>query len=119
MKEARVARAKKRKWIDLVAGLLVGAATQPLALLAGPDTGLALLPASTECSEQVVAQLGGGGSRGRMALNAAIDAERLGDLDTAAAKYQEAQARANDLSADERRELDRRLAANSLALRAR
>ncbi|HZV04506.1 MAG TPA: hypothetical protein VE999_05400 [Gemmataceae bacterium] len=119
MKEAMVARAQKRKWIDLVAGLLVGAATQPLALLAGPDTGLTLLPASPERGEQTVAQLGGGSSRARMALNAAIDAERLGDLDTAAAKYQEAQARANDLSADEQRELTRRLAANGLALRAR
>jgi type II secretory pathway component GspD/PulD (secretin) len=119
MKEAMVARAQKRKWIDLVAGLLVGAATQPLALLAGPDTGLALLPASTDRSEQTAAQLGGGSSRARMALNAAIDAERLGDLDTAAAKYQEAQARVNDLSADEQRELNRRLAANALALRAR
>ncbi len=119
MKEAMVARAQKRKWIDLVAGLLVGAAAQPLALLAGPDSGLASLPAFTQRGEQVVAQLGGGSSRARTALNAAIDAERLGDLDKAATLLREAQARANDLTTDERRELDRRLAANALALQAR
>jgi type II secretory pathway component GspD/PulD (secretin) len=114
-----VARAQKRKWIDLIAGLLVGAATQPLALHAGSDIGLASLPASPDGGEQVVAQLGGGSSRARMALNAGIDAERLGDLDKAAALFQEARARANDLTAEERRELEQRLAANALALKAR
>jgi type II secretory pathway component GspD/PulD (secretin) len=119
MKECMVARAQKRKWIDLVAGFVVGAATQPLALLAGPDLGVASLPASTTGGEQVVAQLGGGSSRARMALNTAIDAERLGDLDKAADLYREAQARANDLTAEERQELERRIAANTLALQAR
>ncbi|MGH7169649.1 MAG: hypothetical protein ACRELG_05150, partial [Gemmataceae bacterium] len=114
-----VARAQKRKWIDLVVSLVVVAATQPLALLAGSDIGFALPPASTKGEEQVIAQLGGGSSRARVALNAAIDAERLGDLDKAAGLFQEAQARAKDLTADERRELDRRLAANALALQAR
>jgi type II secretory pathway component GspD/PulD (secretin) len=119
MKEAMVARAQKRNWIYLVAGLLVGAAAQPLAVLAGPDTGLNFSPASSPRGKQVVAQLGGGGSRARMALNAAIEAERLGDLDKAAALYRDAQARANDLTPEERHELESRLAANALALQAR
>ncbi|MHB1421877.1 MAG: type II secretion system protein GspD [Gemmataceae bacterium] len=113
-----VARAQKRNWIDLVAGLLLGAAAQPLALLAGPDSGLALLPAPSPRGEQVVAQLGGG-SRARLALNAAINAERLGDLDKAAELFQEARKRAADLTPEERRELDSRLAVNALALQAR
>ncbi len=119
MKEAMVARAQKRKWIDFVGSLLVGAATQPLALLASPDTGLVSLPAATDNPEQVVAQLGGRSSRARMALNAGIDAERLGDYDKAASLYHEAQNRANDLTPEERRELERRIAANTLALQAR
>jgi type II secretory pathway component GspD/PulD (secretin) len=126
MKEAMVARAQKRKWINFVGGLLVGAATQPLALLAGPDTGLVALPTAMadaglvpDKGEQLVAQLGGRSSRARMALNAAIDAERLGDLDKAAVLYGEAQARANDLTPEEQRELARRVAANKLALQAR
>jgi type II secretory pathway component GspD/PulD (secretin) len=119
MKEAMVARAQKRKWIDLVGGLLVGAATQPLALLAGPDTGFTSLPAAADGPEQVVAQMSGRSSRARMSLNAGIDAERLGDYDKAASLYHEAQGRANDLTPDERRELERRIAANTLALQAR
>src|SRR5579884_2497271 len=118
MKEAMVARAQKRKWIDFVGSLLVGAATQPLALLASPDTGLVSLPAATDNPEQVVAQLGGRSARARMALNAGIDAERLGDYDKAASLYHEAQSRANDLTPEERRELERRIAANTLALQA-
>jgi type II secretory pathway component GspD/PulD (secretin) len=116
MKEARVARAQKRKWIDLVAGLLVGVATQPLALLAGPDAGFA--PQATPDSGSMT-PLSGGPSRARMALKAAIEAERFGDLDKAATLYREAQARAADLPPDERRELDRRFAANVLAVQAR
>ncbi len=114
-----MARAQKRKWIDFVGGLLVGAAAQPLALLAGPDAGSASLPTVVDRTELVVAQLGGGSARARMALNAGIDAERLGDLDKAAALYHEAQARVNDLTPDEQRELDRRINANALALQAR
>jgi type II secretory pathway component GspD/PulD (secretin) len=118
MKEAMVARAQKRKWIDFVGGLLVGAATQPLALLAGPDTGLISLPAATDGPERIVAQTSGRSSRARLALNAGIDAERLGDYDKAATLYREAQSRANDLTPEERRELERRIAANTLALQA-
>lgn len=114
-----MARAQKRKWIDFVGGLLVGAAAQPLALLAGSDAGSASLPAAMDRAEPVLAQLGGGSARARMALNAGIDAERLGDLDKAAALYHDAQTRVNDLSPDEQRELTRRVAANGLALRAR
>ncbi len=119
MKEAMVARAQKRKWIDFVGGLLVGAATQPLALLAGPDTGLTSLPAAADGSERIVAQVSGRGSRARMALNAGIDAERLGEYDKAATLYGEAQSRANDLTADERQELQRRMSANTVAIQAR
>ena len=119
MKEAMVARAKKRKWVHLVAGLLVGTAAQPLALFAGPDTGLASLSLHAEREELVVAQLMGGSSRAHLALNGAIDAQRQGDLDTAAALFREAQARQNDLTPDERRELDRLLAANALAMQSR
>jgi type II secretory pathway component GspD/PulD (secretin) len=115
MKEARVARAQKRKWIDLVAGLLVGAATQPLALLAGPDS----RTVSPAPEERVLAQASGGSTRTRAALNAALDAERSGDLDKADALYREATARANELSPDERRQLQERAAANRLALQAR
>jgi type II secretory pathway component GspD/PulD (secretin) len=118
MKEAMVARAKKRKWVNLVAGLLVGTAAQPLALFAGPDTGLASLSLHAEREELVVAQLGGA-SRAHLALNGAIDAQRQGDLDTAAALFREAQARQNDLTPDERRELDRLMAANALAMQSR
>ena len=113
-----MARAQKRKWIDFVGGLLVGAAAQPLALLAGPDTGSASLPAAMDRAEPVLAQMGGS-ARARMALNAGIDAERLGDLDKAAALYHEVQARVNDLTPEEQRELDRRINANTLALQAR
>jgi type II secretory pathway component GspD/PulD (secretin) len=119
MKEAMVARAQKRKWIDFVGGLLVGAATQPLALLAGPDTGLASLASATDGTEQVVAQASGRSSRARTALSAGIDAERLGDYDKAAALYRDAQGRVNDLTPEERSELERRIAANTLALQAR
>jgi type II secretory pathway component GspD/PulD (secretin) len=119
MKEAMVARAQKRKWIDLIGGLLVGAATQPLALLAGPDTGLTSLPAAADGSERIVAQASGRSSRARSALNAGIDAERLGEYEKAATLYGEAQARASDLSPDERRELQRRISANTLAIQAR
>ncbi len=119
MKEAMVARAQKRKWIDFVGGLLVGAATQPLALLAGPDTGLPSLPTVADGSERIVAPASGRSSRARMALNAGIDAERLGDYEKAAALYGEAQSRAKDLVPEERRELDRRMSANTLALQAR
>ena len=114
-----MARAKKRKWVNLVAGLLVGAAAQPLALFAGPNTGLASLSLHAEREELVVAQLMGGASRAHLALNGAIDAQRQGDLDTAAALFREAQARQNDLTPDERRELDRLLAANALAMQSR
>jgi type II secretory pathway component GspD/PulD (secretin) len=119
MKEAMVARAQKRKWIDFVGGLLVGAAVQPLALLAGPDIGSSSLPAVADGPEQLVAQRSGRGSRARMALNAGIDAERLGDYDKAAIYYGEAQTRSNDLTPEERRELDQRVAANTLAIQAR
>jgi Flp pilus assembly secretin CpaC len=119
MKEAMVARAQKRKWIDFVGGLLVGAATQPLALLAGPDTGLTSLPTAADGSERIVAQASSRSSRARTALNAGIDAERSGDYEKAATLYSEAQARANDLTPDERRELERRSSANTLAIRAR
>ncbi|HEY7326264.1 MAG TPA: hypothetical protein VH592_01395 [Gemmataceae bacterium] len=119
MKEAMVARAQKRKWIDFVGGLLVGAAAQPLALLAGPETGLSLLPKAKDGQEQIVAQLGGRSSRARMALNAGIDVERMGDYDKAATLYGEAQSHANDLTPEERSELDRRIAANALAIQAR
>src|SRR5579875_1729776 len=94
MKEAMVARAQKRKWIDFVGGLLVGAA-QPLVLFASSGSGLAPLPVAPDSPEQFVAQLGSRSSRARTALNAGIDAERLGDYDKAAACYREAQARAN------------------------
>jgi type II secretory pathway component GspD/PulD (secretin) len=119
MKEAMVARAQKRKWIDFVGGLLVGAATQPLALLAGPDIGLPSPPTAAEGSERIVAQVSGRGSRARMALNAGIDAERLGEYDKAATLYGDAQSRANDLTADERQELQRRISANTVAIQAR
>jgi Flp pilus assembly secretin CpaC len=119
MKEAMVARARKRKWIDFVGGLLVGAAAQPLALLAGPDTGLSSLPTAQDGQEQILAQLSGRSSRARMALNAGIEAERLGDYDKAATLYGDAQARANDLTTEERQELERRIAANGLAIQAR
>ncbi|HEY7153019.1 MAG TPA: hypothetical protein VH575_03570, partial [Gemmataceae bacterium] len=114
-----VARAKKRKWVDLVAGLLVGAAAQPLALWAGPDTSLVAMPLSADREEVVVAQLGGGSARARQALSAAIDAQRQGDFDKAATLFREAQARANDLKPDEQQELARLLAANTRALKAR
>jgi type II secretory pathway component GspD/PulD (secretin) len=114
-----VARAQKRNWIDFVAVLVVGVAIAPLGLLAGPDIGLGSLPACSDRGGQAFAQLGGGSARARLALNAAIDAERQGDLVKAAALFQEAQTRANDLTAEERLELDRRLAANALALKAR
>jgi type II secretory pathway component GspD/PulD (secretin) len=120
MKEAMVARAKKRKWVNLVAGLLVGTAAQPLALFAGPNTGLDSLTLHAQREERVVAQLAGGGaSRAHLALNGAIDAQRQGDLDTAAALFREAQTRQNDLTPDERRELDRLLVANALAMQSR
>ncbi len=114
-----MARAQKRKWIDFVGGLLVGAATQPLALLAGPDTGLPSLPAAADGSERIVAQVSGRGPRARLALSAGIDAERLGEYDKAATLYGEAQSRANDLTPDERQELQRRISANTLAIQAR
>ncbi len=114
-----MARANKRKWVNLVAGLLVGTAAQPLALFAGPDIGLSSLQLHADREELVVAQFSGGPSRAHVALNGAIDAQRLGDLDTAAALFREAQARQNDLTPDERRDLDRLLAANALALQAR
>jgi len=119
MKEAMVARAKRRKWVNLVAGLLVGTATQPLTLLAGPDRGLSSLQLHADREELVVAQLVGGASRAHAALNSAIDAQRQGDLDKAAALFRDAQARQNDLTPDERRELERLLAANALAMQAR
>jgi Flp pilus assembly secretin CpaC len=119
MKEAMVARAQKRKWIDFVGGLLVGAAAQPLALLAGPDTGLSSLPTAQDGQELIVAQLSSRSSRARMSLNAGIDAERVGDYDKASTLYGEAQSRANDLTPEERRELERRIAANTLAIQAR
>jgi type II secretory pathway component GspD/PulD (secretin) len=119
MKEAMVARAKRRKWVNLVAGLLVGTAAQPLTLLAGPDMGGASLPLRADREERVVAQLVGGASRAHLALNGAIDAQRQGDLDKASALFREAQARQNDLTPDERRELERLLAANALAVQAR
>jgi type II secretory pathway component GspD/PulD (secretin) len=112
-----VVRAQKRKWMDLVAGLLVGAATQPLALLAGPESDVAAHPAMSH--EREVAQFAGGSTRTRAAINAAIDAERNGDLDKAASLYHQAMERANELSPEERRELERRVAANGLALKAR
>ncbi|HEY7307799.1 MAG TPA: hypothetical protein VH643_00425 [Gemmataceae bacterium] len=114
-----MARANKRKWVDLVAGLLVGAAVQPLALLAGPDASLVPPRLDASGEELVVAQLGGGAARARVALNGAIDAQRQGDLDRAAALFTEAQARANDLTPDERRELDHLLAANARAMKGR
>ncbi len=69
--------------------------------------------------ELVVAQLGGGASRADTALNGAIDAQRQGDLETADALFQEAEARQNDLTPAERDELARLLAANALAKQAR
>src|SRR5262249_44160406 len=70
--------------------------------------------------EEGVAQLvRGGGARARLALSAAIDAQRQGDLDKAADLFRQAQARANDLKPDEQQELARLLAANTLALKAR
>ncbi len=84
-----VARAKRRKWVNLVAGLLVGTAAQPLALLAGPNGGSASLQLHADREELVVAQLTGGPSRAHAALNGAIDAQRQGDLDKAAELFRE------------------------------
>ncbi|HWG46540.1 MAG TPA: hypothetical protein VN688_27505 [Gemmataceae bacterium] len=114
-----VARAKKRKWVNLVAGLLVGTATQPLALFAGPDTGLSTLDLHADRAELVVAQLSGGASRAHLALNGAIEAQRQGDLDAADVRFQEAEARQSDLTPAERDELARLRAANALAKQAR
>jgi hypothetical protein len=119
MKEAMVARAKKRKWVNLVAILFVGATAQPLALFAGPDTDLGSWHLQAEENPPAVAQLTGRPSRAHEALNRAIDAQRQGDLDSAAALFQEAQARQNDLTPAERDELARLLSANTLARKAR
>ncbi len=112
MKEAMVARAKKRKWVNFVAGLLVGSAAQPLALFAGPDTGLGSLHLQAENDPPAVVQVMGRQTRAHAALNGAIDAQRQGDLDTAASLFQEAMVRQNDLTPAERDELARLLAAN-------
>ena len=119
MKEAMVARAKKRKWVNFVAGLLVGSAAQPLALFAGPDTGLGSLHLQAESDPPALVQVMGRQTRAHVALNGAIDAQRQGDLDTAAALFQEAAARQNDLTPAERDELARLLAANTQARTAR
>jgi general secretion pathway protein D len=116
MKEAMVARANKQKGLNLFASLLVGALTQPLALLAAPN------PMSAPQAEReplAVAQLIGGSPRGHAALNAGIEAQQRGDYDTAAGLFQQARSRLSDLTPAEQDELKRWLTLNAQALQVR
>jgi type II secretory pathway component GspD/PulD (secretin) len=104
-----VARATAKSWCNLIAGLVAGAALVPASALAGAD----------DRGPVLVAQLFGRSSRAHSALNAGIEAQRRGDYEGAAKLFLDAQARQDDLSAQEREELARLIRDNTLALEAR
>jgi type II secretory pathway component GspD/PulD (secretin) len=104
-----VARATAKSWFNLIAGLVVAAVPAAQAW-AGDDAG----------RDRQVAQLWGGRSaRAHAALNSAIDSQQHGDYDAAARFLQEAQARQDDLTPQEREELARMVQANGQCLQAR
>jgi type II secretory pathway component GspD/PulD (secretin) len=112
-KEAMVARATAKSWFNLIAGLVV--ATQGAAA-AGVWAG-----EGAAHDDLQVAQTGNWGrsARARAALNSAIDCQRHGDYEAAAGFLQEAQARQDDLTPQDREDLARMAQANAQALQAR
>jgi Flp pilus assembly secretin CpaC len=116
VKEARVARAKARRWVQLVAGLLAGLAAQPLGLGVVPD---GFFGAARAQELRPAAPLSGRPSQAHVALSGAIESYRRGDYEVAATLFQEATARRADLTDTEQEELSRIQAENAVALRAR
>jgi type II secretory pathway component GspD/PulD (secretin) len=105
-----VARATANTWYNLIAGLVVGAAVSPACALAG---------AGAADEPKLVAQLWGRSSRAHAAINSAIECQRRGDYEGAAPLFQEALARQEDLTPQEREELARFVRDNTQALQSR
>src|SRR4051794_20247800 len=109
-----VFRAHKGRWINLVAGLLVGAAAQPLGATAAPPAvyTLPLLAAAQqpEAPRPTTASL---------ALTSAGEMQRRGDFETATQILRDVQARQNELSPAEKQELARLLQSSTVSLKSR
>ncbi len=103
-----MSRAKSRKWVKLVAGLLLGTAS--------PAVQSAFYP---EPVETVAPAAPGRPFQAHDALNKAIEAHRHGDYEIADDLFREAETRKADLTPTEREELARLQLANREALAAR
>ncbi len=99
-----MARATAQSWFSLVAGLVAGATVLPAPVRAGDSWQVA----------QVV-----GRSSALQALNSGIEAQRRGDYEAAAASFQYALSRQDDLPPQQRQELARLVHDNAQALQAR
>jgi type II secretory pathway component GspD/PulD (secretin) len=99
-----VFRAHTIAWVNLVVGLSVGMAAQPLRGMAAPLE---------------VAQVSGRPSKAHVALNNAIEAYRRGDYEVADRFFHEAMDRQADLTSTEVQELTSLMQANLNALQAR
>ena len=103
-----MSKAKTRKWVKIVAGLLLGTVSPAAAAELFQTPGEVVLPAS-----------GGRPGQAHDALNRAIESYRRGDYELAAPLFKEAETRQADLSATERQELARLQIDNREALMAR
>ena len=103
-KEARVFRAKSRKWVNLVAGLLLSASSATTVAWA------VQVPTAPPMERTAPANV---------VLSRAIDCQRHGDYETAASLFEEAAQRKLELKPAEQEELTRCKEDNSRALKAR
>ncbi len=104
-KEARVFRAKSRKWVNLVAGLLLSASSATNVAWADP------VPATpTPITRTAPASV---------VLSKAIESQRHGDYETAAPLFDEASQRKAELKPNEQEDLTRCMDENTRAMNAR
>src|SRR5579884_1765863 len=107
-----VARAFRRTWFRLVAGLAASAAAPAVAAWAAP--GDAAAPPAAQAAPAAARA-----TPGQTALNQAAEAQKRGDYDIAARMLREAAMRPNELTPPERELLSSLLKDNAVALRAR
>ena len=103
-----MSRSKTRRWVRLVAGLLLGTVAPTAQAVFFPEPG-----------ESVSAPPAVRPSQAHIALNKAIECQRLGDYETAAPLFREAMTQQANLTLTERQELVRLQLDNSEALAAR
>jgi type II secretory pathway component GspD/PulD (secretin) len=97
-------------------GILLGATLSPWTATASvPVAVLSQVTAAAAPAQQVESRL----TRAHSALNAAIDSQRQARYEQADILFREAQAHQEDLTAEERQDLAKRMKANSAALQAR